>query len=229
METIKSSRADLEDKRFIFIEIGMIIALIIVFISFKIKSPERNHKISEVSSFISIPEEMVPITEQIKKPTPPPPSKRAIIIKVVDDDIIVEEDIIIDAEANQETEVEEYIPYEALEMEEEEYIAEEPIFIIVESMPAFPGGMDELIKYLQNNLKYPVLAKELGIQGKVFVSFVIEKDGSVSDIILLRGIGGGCDEEAIRVIKNMPKWIAGKQRNIPVRVRFTLPVSFRLL
>ena len=85
------------------------------------------------------------------------------------------------------------------------------------------------MKYLHNNMKYPLQAKELGIQGKVFLSFVVEKDGSVTDVSLLRGIGGGCDEEAIRVVKNMPKWIPGKQRNIPVRVRFNLPVNFRLL
>ncbi len=85
------------------------------------------------------------------------------------------------------------------------------------------------MKYLQDNLKYPVRAKELGIQGKVYLSFVVEKDGSVTDVALLRGIGGGCDEEAIRAVKNMPKWIPGKQRNIPVRVRFNLPVNFKLL
>ncbi len=96
-------------------------------------------------------------------------------------------------------------------------------------MPAFPGGMDKLMKYLSDNIKYPSQARELGIQGKVFLSFVIEKDGSVTDVTLLRGIGGGCDEEAIRVVKNMPNWIPGKQRNIPVRVRFNLPVNFRLL
>ena len=209
-------------------EVGLIIALIIVLVGFMWKSPKRNCNTSEIRNYVNIQEEMVPITKQLTKPIPPPPTSKVVSINIVDDDIIVEDDIIIDAEANQETEIEEYIPQDIQEIEEEE-IREEPIFIIVESMPAFPGGVEKLIEYLHNNIKYPTQAKEIGIQGKVFVSFVIEKDGSVSDIILLRGIGGGCDEEAIRVIKNMPKWMPGKQRNIPVRVRFTLPVSFRLL
>ena len=104
----------------------------------------------------------------------------------------------------------------------------EPIFVVVESMPSFPGGVSELMKYFHKNLKYPTLAKESGIQGIVFVTFVVEKDGSVTDVRVLRGIGGGCDEEAIRVAKDMPSWIPGKQRNIPVRVSFNLPVRFKL-
>ena len=99
---------------------------------------------------------------------------------------------------------------------------------IVESMPEFPGGMKVLMNYLHENLKYPSLAKETGIQGRVFVAFVIETDGSISDVQVLRGIGGGCDQEAIRVVQNMPKWIPGKQRGIPVRVRFNLPIKFTL-
>ena len=229
MKPLKTSRADLENKKFLFTEIGLIIALIIVLVGFKWKSPDRNNGNIETRDFVEIQEEMVPITEQKVKPLPPPPSNTVLTIKIVEDNIVVEDDIVIDAEANQETKVEEYIPYESQEMEEEEDIGEEPIFVIVESMPAFPGGMDKLMKYLSDNIKYPSQARELGIQGKVFLSFVIEKDGSVTDVTLLRGIGGGCDEEAIRVVKNMPNWIPGKQRNIPVRVRFNLPVNFRLL
>jgi len=229
MEPLKTSRADLENKKSIFWEIGLILALIIVLLAFEWKSSEKNYTDTINRDFLDIQEEMVPITEQTTKPLPPPPIKTAVIIKIVENDIEVEDDIVIDAEVNQETEIEKYIPFVPLEIEEEEIISEEIIFIIVESMPAFPGGMDKLMGYLHDNIKYPIRAKELGIQGKVFLSFVIEKDGSVTDVSLLRGIGGGCDEEAIRVVKNMPKWIPGKQRNIPVRVRFNLPVNFRLL
>lgn len=228
MEPLKTSRANLENKRLIFMEIGLIIALIIVLAGFTWKSSDRSYDTSKTRNYVSIQEEMVPITEQPTKPIPPAPPSKAVIIIIVDNDIIIEDDIIIDVEANQETKIEEYIPNDFYEMEEEEII-EEPIFVIVESMPKFPGGLNVLMKYLHNNIKYPTQAKEIGIQGKVFVSFVIEKDGSVTNILLLRGIGGGCDEEAIRVIKNMPNWVPGKQRNIPVRVRFTLPVNFRLL
>lgn len=102
------------------------------------------------------------------------------------------------------------------------------VFQVVEVDPEFPGGMEALIKYLSENIKYPEQAKKDKIQGRVYISFVVEKDGSVADAKVLRGIGGGCDEEALRVVNAMPKWTPGKQRNTPVRVQFNLPVAFKL-
>jgi len=104
-----------------------------------------------------------------------------------------------------------------------------PAFTVVESMPSYPGGMGELMKFLANNIKYPPQAKSNGIQGRVFVNFVIEADGSVSNVRVLRGIGGGCDEEAVRVIKQMPKWDPGVQKGERVRVSYNLPVKFTLM
>jgi protein TonB len=104
----------------------------------------------------------------------------------------------------------------------------EAIFTVVEEQPSFPGGEEFRIAFLQQNIKYPEEAKELGIQGRVFVTYVVEADGSITDIRVLRGIGGGCDEEAIRVVSIMPKWIPGKQRGTPVRVQFNLPIKFTL-
>ncbi|SFG88238.1 energy transducer TonB [Pedobacter insulae] len=98
----------------------------------------------------------------------------------------------------------------------------------VEAYPEFPGGMAAWSKFIQRNLKYPYAAQENGIQGKVFLSFVIEKDGSISDVNVIRGIGSGCDEEAVRVIKKSPKWKAGQQNNQPVRVRYTMPIGYVL-
>jgi protein TonB len=95
-------------------------------------------------------------------------------------------------------------------------------------MPAFPGGDEARIRYLNENIKYPQMARESGIQGRVFVTFVVEKDGNVTDVRVLRGIGGGCDEEAVRVIKNMPSWNPGKQRGKAVRVQFNMPILFKL-
>lgn len=112
--------------------------------------------------------------------------------------------------------------------EEEEIVEESVIFTVVETMPEYPGGMSELYKYLANNVEYPAYAKESGIQGRVFVTFVVEADGSISDARVLRGIGGGCDEEALRVIKAMPNWKPGKQRGKAVRVQYNLPISFKL-
>ena len=94
--------------------------------------------------------------------------------------------------------------------------------------PSYPGGDEARIKFLQENMKYPEEAKELGVQGKVFVTFVVEVDGSITDVKVLRGIGSGCDDEAVRVVKSMPKWIPGKQRGVPVRVQFNLPINFKL-
>jgi len=102
------------------------------------------------------------------------------------------------------------------------------VFMVVEKMPEYPGGDKEMYGYLASNIKYPAEAKKKGIQGRVYVTFVIEQDGRVSDVRILRGIGGGCDEEALRVVKAMPKWSPGVQRGKPVRVQYNLPVSFKL-
>ena len=105
---------------------------------------------------------------------------------------------------------------------------EKPAPTIVEQMPEFPGGQIGLSKFLSNNIKYPDYARESGIQGNVYVTFVVKTDGSISNIKILRGIGGGCDEEVIRVIKKMPNWKPGKQDGKNVNVQFNLPVNFRL-
>ena len=107
-------------------------------------------------------------------------------------------------------------------------VVDEEIFLVVENEPEFPGGEDSLYAYIARNIKYPEAAKKEKIEGRVFVTFVIEKDGQVSSAKILRDIGGGCGEEAIRVVKNMPKWKPGTQRGNPVRFQFNLPVSFML-
>lgn len=113
----------------------------------------------------------------------------------------------------------------AVEIPEEK---EEEIFTIVEQMPEFNGGMAELMAYIGKNTNYPSQARRMGVEGTVYVQFVIEVDGSVSTVEIVRGIGAGCDEEATRIIKNMPKWKPGKQNGDPVKVRFVLPIKFRL-
>lgn len=105
---------------------------------------------------------------------------------------------------------------------------QEEVYTVVEQSPSFPGGDEGRITFLQENINYPKKAKKKGIQGTVYVTFVIEKDGSITDVRLLRGIGGGCDEEVIRVVKKMPKWNPGKQRGKHVRVQFNMPVKFTI-
>jgi protein TonB len=109
-----------------------------------------------------------------------------------------------------------------------EVSVDDEVFVIVEEQAEFPGGLDSMYAYIHKNLKYPEAAKEKGIEGRVFVSFIIEKDGSISNVKILRGIGGGCDEAAVEMIKNMPKWKPGTQRGKPVRVQFNLPIKFEL-
>jgi protein TonB len=176
--------------------------------------------------------------EDLPPPPPPPPPPEALVEKVKFTAPKVVEDTTIetglqtqDDLANKATEA----PSEEVEVEvkdEGPKVIETPvqaeIFTVVEEQPGYPGGDEARIRYLQENIKYPEEAKELGIQGKVFVTFVVEVDGSITDVRVLRGIGGGCDEEAIRVVRSMPKWVPGKQRGVPVRVQFNLPIKFTL-
>jgi protein TonB len=224
MEAKKTPKADLENKKSIFFQIGLILALAVVLFAFELKSYDKVTIDLATRAVDDTPEEIIPITEQKIKPPPPPPPKQVTQIKIVEDDVEVEDDLDIDVEADDETVVEEYIP----PVEEDEEILEAEIFTVVESMPSFPGGMGELMKYLSENIKYPPLAKESGIQGRVFINFVVEPNGSISNVKVLRGIGGGCDEEAVRVVEKMPKWSPGKQRGKPVRVSYNLPVKFTL-
>ena len=221
----KTRKADLESKKTLFIEIGLVIAIGVTLLAFEWKTYEKTELELITRAVEDIQEEMVQITQHVKPPPPPKPPPQTTIINIVEDDVEIEDEIEIDVEADEETVVEEYIPVEIAEDEEDE---EAPIFTVVESMPSFPGGDEARIKYLQQNLKYPQMARESGIQGRVFVTFVVEKNGMITDVKILRGIGGGCDEEAVRVIQNMPKWKAGKQRGKPVRVQFNMPILFKL-
>jgi len=225
MELKKSKKADLESKKVIFVELGLIIALGLVLLGFEWKTYEKAEiQVFERTDVEMVQEEIIQ-TKQDLKPPPPPPPKTVTVINVVEDDVEIEDEIEIDVEADMETEVEEFVP---IEMSDEDEAVEEEIFTVVESMPSFPGGEAKLYEYLGKNIEYPQIANESGIQGRVFVTFVVEKDGSITDVRVLRGIGGGCDEEAVRVVKSMPKWTPGKQRGKAVRVQYNLPIKFTL-
>ena len=225
MEEKKSPKANLENKKLMFIQIGMIISLLIAWMAFEHKSyDKREIDPSLLNREVVVDEEMVEITKQEEqKPQPVEVPKQTTQLEIVQDDVEVE-DIEINAEVDQTEIIEEYVPVEV----EEEEVTEQEIFQIVEEMPAYPGGDQKLMEYVAKNIKYPQIARETGIQGRVFVGFVVEPDGSVSNVKVLRGIGGGCDEEAMRVVKSMPKWKPGKQRGKAVRVSYMLPVNFKL-
>ncbi|MDD3636647.1 MAG: energy transducer TonB [Bacteroidales bacterium] len=224
MEIKKSPKADLENKKVLMRQIGLIFALAVVFFAFEYRSYDKRTLDLMERSVEDIPEEIIPITEQKVKPPPPPPPRQVTVLQVVEDDVEVEDEIEIDVEVDQETEIEVYVP----PVMEEEEVVEAEIFTVVESMPEFPGGPAKMMEYIAKNIKYPAMARESGIQGRVFVNFVVEPDGSVSNVKVLRGIGGGCDEEAVRVVEAMPKWTPGRQRGKAVRVSFNLPVRFTL-
>ena len=225
MEEKKSPKANLENKKLMFIQIGMIISLLLAWMAFEHKSyDKREIDPSLLNRTVEVDEEMVEITKQEEqKPQPVEMPKQTTQLEIVQDDVEVE-DIEINADVDQNEVIEEYVPVEV----EEEDVQEQEIFQIVEEMPAYPGGDQKLMEYVAKNIKYPQIARETGIQGRVFVGFVVEPDGSVSNVKVLRGIGGGCDEEAVRVVKNMPKWKPGKQRGKAVRVSYMLPVNFKL-
>jgi len=223
MDPRKTTKADLEAKKAIYFEIGLVLVLFLVFFALNAKSYEKRTLNLVQQQAQNTPEEMVPITEQKVKPPPPPPPKQVTQIKIVSNDVKIDDNVDIDVNADMNTQVEEYTP-----PVEEEDVQEQHIFTVVEDKPSFPGGEGALMKFLSAHIDYPALAKESGIQGRVFINFVVEPDGSIDHVKVLRGIGGGCDEEAVRVVKSMPKWIPGKQRGKPVRVSFNLPVKFTL-
>ena len=226
MEIKKSPKADLDSKKLTFTLVGLVIALFVVWRVFEYRSYDKQNLDTFARQVEVMEEEMVEITKQEQpKPEIQTPKPQVTQIQVVEDDVEVE-DIDINAEVDQDEIIEEYV-YEAPEMEDEE-IQEEEIFKSVEEQPEFPGGTAKLLEYVQKNLKYPMMARESDIQGKVFVGFVVEKDGSISNVKVLRGIGGGCDEEAVRVVQSLPKFKPGKQRGNTVRVAYTLPIVFKL-
>ena len=225
MEEKKSPKANLENKKLMFIQIGMIISLLVAWLAFEHKSyDKREIDPSLLNREVVIDEEMVEITKQEEqKPQPVEVPKQTTQLEIVNDDVETE-DIEINADVQQDEVIEEYVAPEVVEEE----VVEQEIFQIVEEMPSFPGGEGKLLEYVATHIKYPQIARETGIQGRVFIGFVVEPDGSVSNVKLLRGIGGGCDEEAMRVIKSLPKWKPGKQRGKAVRVSYQIPVLFKL-
>lgn len=229
MEQKKTAKADLESKKTVFLQIGLVIALAITLAAFEYKSYDK----LEVSGFgdnkfVDVPEEMIQITQQQNTPPPPAPPATTTVINIVNNDAIVDDDFKIDAEADENTQMEQYTAPKVTTQVVEEEVSEVEIFTVVEEAPSYPGGDEARIKFLQENIKYPQMARESGIAGTVYVTFVVERDGNVTDVKVMRGIGGGCDEEAIRVIKAMPKWNPGKQRGKPVRVQFNMPIKFTL-
>ena len=225
MQVKKSEKASLEKDKLVYVLMGLVFTLSLVYVA--LEWTEREVTKYEVTDTEFLFEEEVEIqqTTQETPPPPPPPAVQEVEVLNVVEDNVETESIEVNAEDDKAEEVVIAAPVEAPVEEEEE----EVVFVVVESMPECPGGQQALFKYLSENVKYPVIAQENGIQGRVICQFVVNKDGSIVDVEVVRSGGDpSLDKEAVRVIKSMPKWKPGKQRGKAVRVKYTVPVNFKL-
>ena len=225
MELKKNPKADLRRYSGLFLEVGFVVALGVVLGAFSYTVHEKNTAGFGELEEVDFEDEIIPITRQQEITPPPPPEvpKIAEVINIVEDDVEIDDELdIADVEADQDTEV------EIVAMQEEEEEEEAEVFFIVENMPEFPGGDLALRKHIADNVKYPEIAKENGLSGKVFVQFVINQRGEVENVKIARGVDPALDKEAIRVVQGLPKWKPGSQRGKPVRVSYTVPINFQL-
>ena len=228
MEIKKSEKANLENKKLLFLEVGLILSLLIVYIAFEWTSTETNTAMLEDNTEILVEEEI--ISTNMETPPPPPAAPKIPVlsdqIDIVDDEIELEDDMFMNLEdnANLGVEIMDYVEVQ------EEVVEEEAIpFQLVEEKPSFQGGdANQFSKWVNSRLVYPEIAKENGVQGRVTLQFTVEKDGSVTKVRVLRGVDPSLDKEAVRVVSMSPKWKPGKQRDRAVPVTYTFPVIFQL-
>lgn len=234
MEAKKSEQANLENYRGMFMLTGIVLSLLlsIFLIEYKVYD-EKTSNLGELDKVED--DEVIPITQRELEPPPPPPPPPPEVIEVVEDDVELDEELDI-----QTTDSDEMEEVEAIEMEVEE--SDEVLnFAVVESAPVYPGCEDKkteaekkacmnqmIVKYVSNNFEFPEMARQMGLEGRVFVNFVIEKDGSITNIEVVRGVDPVLDDEAVRVIKGLPNFEPAKQRGKPVRVSYTIPINARL-
>ncbi len=228
MELKKSEKADLEKKKGLFLQIGLVTVLAMLLIAFEWTTREiSTGGLGELADVV-MEEEIIPITrpEEVQPPPPPPPPQVTEVLNIVEDDVEIDDEIFIDdVEARADTRID----FSQMVFEEEEEVADDEVFFIVEDMPSFQGGgQDAFRTWIAENLRYPQIAAENGIQGRVFVQFVVNANGTVSDATVVRGVDPSLDREAIRVVMASPSWTPGRQRGEPVRVAFTFPINFVL-
>ena len=228
MEVKKTPKASLENKRALFIEIGLIVALAVVYIAFNWTSKDVQVSTLEAENQVVQEEEIIPITQE----TPPPPPEAPKIpvlsdqIDIVDDEIEVDNDFLsLEDSDDMGVEIMDYV-----ENVQEEVVEEEAIpFQLVETKPKFQGGDPNAFSaWVNKHLEYPEVARENGVSGRVMLQFTVNPDGSVSDVKVLRGVDPALDNEAVRVVKSSPKWEPGRQRDRAVKVSYTFPVIFQL-
>ncbi len=230
MEIKKSPKANLENKKLLFTEIGLIISLGVVWFAFEWSTTDKQVSVFEETAEVVEAEEMIPITQETPPPPPTAAPKIPILsdqIDIVDDEIQVDDNLFMNLEddASMGVEIMDYV-----ETVEEEVVEEEAIpFQFVEEKPSFMGGdANAFSKWVNERLVYPEIAKENGVSGRVTLQFTVNTDGTVSNIKVLRGVDPSLDKEAVRVVSMSPKWTPGKQRDRAVKVTYTFPVIFQL-
>lgn len=229
MELKKSPKADLERNKRILLMLGLVVALGVVLLAFEWKS--RPAAVSSLGNLevAEVEDEVIPITrqEQVQPPPPPPPPQVVEVLKIVDNNVDILDDLsMFDSEADKETFIDVAPVIQTVKEEKEEEEAQ--VFFIVEEMPEFPGGEAALRRFIANAIKYPQIAQENGIQGRVYIQFVVDRDGSVTQASVARGVDPSLDKEALRVVNSLPKWKPGMQRGKPVKVSYTVPINFQL-
>lgn len=234
MQPKKSEKADLENIRSMFLLFGLLTSLLLCIILIEWKTYDK--AVADLGELdVEVDDEIIPITNRELAPPPPPPPPPPEVIEVVEDDVELEEELEI-----QTTETDMMEEVEVIEMEEEE--SDEVLsFAVVESVPIFPGCEDsknnaerkmcfqqKILQFVSREFKFPEMARQMGIQGRVYVMFVIEKNGKITNVEVVRGVDPLLDDEAVRVVKELPKLTPAKQRGKPVRMSFTLPINAKL-
>ncbi|NHF58360.1 energy transducer TonB [Flavobacteriaceae bacterium TP-CH-4] len=233
MEVKKNPKADVGRNSGLYFVIGLALVMLIVWRALEWKTYEDDNNYDISMNVDDMLDEEVPMTEQIKTPPPPPPPAAPEIIEVVEDEEEVEETVIESTETSQEEEI---VEIDDVEVEEVEEDVDVP-FAVIEDVPIFPGCEGEsdkracfqsmMQKHISKNFRYPEIAQEMGVQGRVSVMFVIQKDGSIGNI-RMRGPDKNLEKEAARIIGKLPKMTPGKQRGRAVRVPFSIPITFKL-
>jgi protein TonB len=217
----KTPKADLRSKHGIYVQAGMILALSMLIVAFRVNLENESEFQIEMVEQEVVQMEEIPQTEQVEKPPPPP--RPPVPVEVPDDEVLEDDDLDLDAMLDLDEEIVDLPPPPPDVVEEEE----PEIFVIVEDMPTMiPDNTQGMIN-LQRSITYPEIAKKAGVEGRVIVQFVVDEQGNVRDPVVVRGIGAGCDEEAIKAVLDV-KFRPGRQRGQPVQVKMSLPITFRL-
>ncbi len=233
MELKKNPKADLTRNSAFYFVIGLFAVLLFIFVALEWKSYEGGNEYDISMNVDDQLDEEVPMTEQIKTPPPPPPPAAPEVIEIVEDEEEIEETVIESTESNEEEEVMEVDDVEVEELDEDVDVP----FAVIENVPVFPGCEKEsnkracfnkmMQKHISKNFRYPEIAQEMGVQGRVNIMFVIQKDGSIGNV-RMRGPDKNLEKEAARIIAKLPRMTPGKQRGRAVRVPFSIPITFKL-